>query len=383
MSENLQVFAGPGAYDIIKDEGLSPESISVVAGAAGGPKWLVLYGLDKAIFSHWLTDIKGPVYLIGSSIGAWRFAAIVQGVQKGMEAYDIFKEAYIEQTYSGKPTSVEVSREAMRILAQYLDDNGVDDALNHPFLRLNVLAVRSRFPVSMESKYPLTLGVFSAGLLNAVSKKTQRFFFARTLFYDPRNLPPFFRRTEDTRESFDRNYIPTYKVALTPENIREVVLASGSIPVVMEGVNNIPGAPPGLYRDGGLIDYHIDIPYGEIYHDPEDEDSRTSKKRKIILFPHYMERIIPGWLDKRLTWRKPDPANMEDVVLICPSRSFVKNLRYAKIPDRMDFERFVGRDRERIAYWRRVVDESLRLGDEFLEMLETGNIKNRVKRLEL
>lgn len=36
-------------------------------------------------------------------------------------------------------------------------------------------------------------------------------------------------------------------------------MASGSIAVVMEGVRNIGGVPEGIYRDGGVTDYHFDI----------------------------------------------------------------------------------------------------------------------------
>ncbi len=36
------VKAGSQALEIIRDEGLRPERVRVVAGAAGGPKWLVL-----------------------------------------------------------------------------------------------------------------------------------------------------------------------------------------------------------------------------------------------------------------------------------------------------------------------------------------------------
>ena len=36
-------------------------------------------------------------------------------------------------------------------------------------------------------------------------------------------------------------------------------MASGSIPIVMKRVRNISCAPKGIYRDGGLIDYHFDL----------------------------------------------------------------------------------------------------------------------------
>ncbi len=133
----------------------------------------------------------------------------------------------------------------------------------------------------------------------------------------------------------------------------------------MSGVKNIPGAYKGVYRDGGVIDYHMDIPFME-----DDE--------KIVLFPHYMDRIIPGWFDKNLSYRKPCAANMDNVVLVSPSSEFVKTLPYGKIPDRKDFLLFKGRDNERIAYWNDVVSASVCLGEEFLELVENGKIKEQL-----
>ena len=50
MADHLTLFAGKKALEIIRGEGLQPERISAVASAAGGPKWLVLSRLDRALF---------------------------------------------------------------------------------------------------------------------------------------------------------------------------------------------------------------------------------------------------------------------------------------------------------------------------------------------
>jgi len=71
----LCLYAGKKAYSHIRSSGLSPSDIKVMAGAAGGPKWLVLHGMDQFLFGDWLPQTNNPVHLIGSSIGAWRYAA--------------------------------------------------------------------------------------------------------------------------------------------------------------------------------------------------------------------------------------------------------------------------------------------------------------------
>ena len=60
MAENLTLFAGKTALGIIRDEGLDPRRISIVASAAGGPKWLVLNGLDRALFGAFFQGRTAP-----------------------------------------------------------------------------------------------------------------------------------------------------------------------------------------------------------------------------------------------------------------------------------------------------------------------------------
>ncbi|MBW2366239.1 MAG: hypothetical protein JRF25_14770 [Deltaproteobacteria bacterium] len=182
-----------------------------------------------------------------------------------------------------------------------------------------------------------------------------KYFFERALFYDPRHLPPF----------FNMDQFPITKTPLSKDNIKQALLASGSIPLVMSGVKNIPQALQGMYRDGGILDYHPDLPF--------------TKDDGIVLFPHYMDRIIPGWMDKKLPWRKPSRLNMNNVVLVSPSRKFIERLPYNKIPDRNDFYLFKGRQRDRISYWNSVVKQSKLLGDEFLDTVQSGKIRELVR----
>ena len=349
----LSMYAGPRAIKLIREQGLKPDMVDVVAGAAGGPKWLVLCGLDKAIFSSWLMDRTRPVHLIGSSVGSWRFAALAQG----MEAYGRFIEAYFSQQYKTVPTARMVSAEIGKILDAYLDEEGIKRLLAHPFARLNCLATRCSWPGSVDVKFMVMLSMVLAGLLNLVSRRLLRLFFSRTLYYDGRDLPPFFHM-----EGF-----PMQQVKLTKANVHDAVLASGSMPVIMEGIKDIPGAAPGMYRDAGIIDYHLDIPF---------------KSDSIVLYPHYMERIITGWFDKLLSWRRPAAKNMENVVLLCPGKAFVDMLPGRKIPSREDFREYWNRDTERIAFWDKVVKASAVLGEEFLEAVHKGTIVNYLRPIE-
>ncbi len=354
MKDHLLIRAGRKALTRLREGGLDREAVDVVAGAAGGPKWLVLNGLDRAVFSSWLTSSAHPVFLVGSSIGAWRFAAIAQGMESG--AYDRFEHAYLEQHYTPFPPAAEVTEGSIRVLDAFMDKSGGKAALGLAFFRLSMLAVRCTGLFSKDQRLTLGPAMILAWLVNSLSRPALKHFFSRTLFYDPRDLPPF----------HGMDAFPIQKVPLTAGNVKDALLASGSIPLVMEGVKDPAGASQGTYRDGGIIDYHLDIPFNS---------------RGIVLFLHYTDRITPGWLDKMLSWRRPSSVNMEDVVMVCPSKAFVESLPYAKIPDRNDFISFRSRDRDRVAYWGQVVTKSRILGEEFMELVSGRGIMDRVQPL--
>jgi len=353
-TENLVFLAGKKAFSKIREEGLRPEMVKVIAGAAGGPKWLVLNHLDRVMFSSWIKNRKKPLFLLGSSIGAWRFAAASQNNHK--KAIDRFQAAYLDQRYSSNPGPEEVTLETIRIMDGFIDDSKISEILQHPYMRLNIMAVRSKWAVSSDKKLFLASGLLAAMLFNTIGRKLLRFFFERALFYDERTLPPFW-----TMDGF-----PIRKIPVKANNIKKALLASGSIPIIMSGVDNIAHAPKGTYRDGGVIDYHMDIPF-------------LGKEEGIVLFPHYKDRIIPGWLDKKLFWRKPSLSNMDHVLLIAPSETFIERLPRKKIPDRNDFWHFKGRDADRIKCWKKVIKKSERLGHEFLEAVETGKIRELIR----
>lgn len=368
MSNNLLIYAGKDAFSQIQEKGLNPESIAVVAGAAGGPKWLILDGLDRAIFFNWFKSSMGQnqiIHLVGASIGAWRFAAVSQDDGKGSDkvAHDILRDAYIRQSYTAYPsgpTALDVTNEGIKILDAYLGNGGINRILTNKHMRLSVLTNRSSGPFVYDKKYLLPLSMLVCAIANAFSRSSLRLFFERTLFHDPRDLPPFFN-IYDT--------VPTEKIPLTSNNLKKVILATGSIPLVMEGIDKIPDTPPGTYYDGGIVDYHVNIPYGPFEH-PD---------RKIVLFPHYLHRIIPGWFDKRHPFRKPKSESLKNVLMLCPSPEFVERLPYGKLPDRRDFRRFKDDESGRIKYWEKVVRESQILGDEFLEIVKKDNIRDIVR----
>jgi len=352
---NLVVKAGPRAREILRDQGLSLDRIRVLAGASGGPKWLVLSGMDL-VLARLLKNRTRDLLCIGSSIGSWRLAALAQEDNEG--AVWAFEDLYIRQSYRGKPSANEVTAESRRIAAAYISDEDIPFMLRHPVMKLAFLAARSRWPGSSERFVPQSAHLAAAFAANLIARPLLSVFFERTLFHAP---------------GFDTGIIgadafPVRPVELTERNFRDAVLASGSIPLVMEGMRDNPDTPPGTYRDGGVIDYHVNLPFAV----GDDE---------LVFMPHFFEHITPGWFDKSIRRRRNASRNLENTVLVAPSPQFVASLPGGKIPDRTDFKVFVNRNEERIRAWREVVERSRILGTELGELFSAPPSKITVQPL--
>lgn len=347
---NLVFRAGPTAFDTVRRHGFAAERIGTIAGASGGAKWLSLSQLDRVILDKIVPRLDGPVHLLGTSIGAWRFACYAQS--DPLAAIERFEEAYIEQSYSAAPDIHEITAKSREILAVVLGDHGIEEILSHPLLRSHVLAVRARHIAASEQRALLAASLALAAGLNAISRRTLGWFFERALFFDARDLPPF----------FDLQGMPLQRVMLKRNNLEDAIVATGSIPLVISGVRDIEGAQPGTYRDGGVIDYHLDLP--------------TSDPQRLTLYPHFYPRIVPGWFDKKISWRRPDPRNVDRTILISPSEEFAASLPNGKIPDRTDFRAFTPASRVRL--WREVVAACECLAEELDDVLESGKLEARL-----
>ncbi|MFN8574786.1 MAG: patatin-like phospholipase family protein [Gemmatimonadaceae bacterium] len=351
MPALLTLRAGPDALKRIRSRGLTAADIDILPGASGGAKWLVLGGLDRYLFGEFLQVPRArPLHLIGSSIGSWRMACLAQ--RDPVAALARGHHAYIyEQRYSRKPSPEEVTRVLTRALDLLLGDQGVQEILTHPWARLHIITAAARGLLASDHRLPLTTGLLFTILGNLVGRHRLARRLERVIFDAAGDGSPF-RALAD---------LPTSHQRLTPDNVRAALLASGSIPLLMQGVR-IPNDPDRLYWDGGILDYHPDLDFGS--------------GDGLVLYPHFYEHVIPGWFDKSLPWRRASGDNFRRALLIAPSAAFVNALPGGKIPDRQDFYDFP--DAERMARWQQVLDASVQLGDELRELVLTGKLADRV-----
>ena len=291
--------------------------------------------------------------MLGSSIGAWRFAAALSHSDP-MKGLALFKEAYFSQKYEGKPPPGSVSDTAVRLMREFLNEETISHMLNHPYGRLRFILARCKGPLKREERWSQGLGLIAAAGLNIVHRALLRMMFERVIMEDVR----------DQRILFEESPFSTHRAALTPENLENALLATGSIPMVLAGVDKIAGAPKGMYRDGGLLDYHMVNNY-------------QLKDGEMVLLPHFFQTAKPGWFDKSLPYRKPSRAARKHMLFICPSESFIHQLPGGKVPDRKDFGLFDFQERN--ARWQKAYDLSRSLGEDLAELIYSGRIRNEVK----
>lgn len=347
----LTLRAGRRARHLLAERGLSAADVCALPGAAGGPKALGIAGLDKAVFG-WLAGAPRERELVGASIGGWRFACAMQ--PDAPAAFDRLVERYAGERFGTRIDVPRFTRQTRAILDDVLGPDGKARLLDHPLYRLTLLLVRCRALTRHEPRPLLIAGMGAAAALNTVSRPLLRHAFSRVLCHDARSALRF--APDDA--------IPTERVPLSAANVDAALLGTVAIPGIVAGTP-LPGARDGVYRDGGLADYHIDFPFQRL--------------DGITLYPHFTDRIVPGWFDKFLPWRRASAAQQANTLLLAPARDYLARLKLGHLPDRRDFKTYAGRDAERERLWRAAAAESERLGDAFLELVESGRIADAVR----
>lgn len=351
MDSPITIRLGARARQRIASEGLQASDIAIIPAAAGGPKGLILNGIDKWLFGEWLPSAPRPRALIGASIGSWRMAATA--LHDPVAGHKRLAHHYTHQTYPDKVDAAYVSRACRGLLEEVLD-GGAAEPLSNPNYHLSIITARGIGLLGRTGgvKSREMLGFIGAATSNMLSRSRLASSMERVIFHDARDSMHWLR------ERFD-HFAPTF-VPLSEANIRDALLASGSIPLVLEAVNDIPGAPQGAYWDGGLVDYHLHLPYQR---DPG-----------LVLYPHFADYLVPGWLDKSMSWRRARGEALDNLILVSPSPSFVNRLPNRKLPDRSDFKRYGQNHQARFRDWTFAVTESERMAEAFARWAEKPDL---------
>ncbi len=333
MTKYLHIKAGKNIYERLMDKGLRVEDISVFAGAAGGPKWIPLYHLDKYLMQHFLKNHEQTIDFYGTSIGAWRSLAYV--LPKPVEALDRLAETYINQRYSIEPSWTEVSAGCYQIVEQTLNDKH-EVILNPQKRRLHIGVTSASFEALQMSEKQLKRKFLNIAIRQITRRKSTNRLIQRVTY-------------SNTNSILNDDGIAARHFPLSEENLLPALQASGAIPMIMNPVR-IDGVD---CWDGGIVDYHLDLKY------------RTDG---VVFQPHFFSYIKPGWFDKYTRFRFS--KHHHNTLLLYPSDEFVRLLPNQKLTETKDFYTYMNDTDKRIEVWLKAKELGRLLAEDFERLLD-------------
>lgn len=344
----FRCLIGSEARRQLEASGCSPDAFRLLLAASGGPRWLGLVGIDRALtrFLRGRSPQAPRLPLLGSSSGAWRVAAMCS--DDDGTAYDELEEEYISQRYEGKPKPDFVSAHCRQYLTRIFTPERLEHAIHRSPFQMNFST--AIFRRERLSKARMIAAIAGLPFLNAVDRRWMGYLVQRGLFtagHGPDDSPLKGQPAWD-------NY-PTRTIPLDATNFVPGLLASGSIPFVLAGESAIPGAGRGHHVDGGLLDYHFEVETGGP-----------------VLYPHFSADPLPGWMDRFPPYRRLSRSARSHLCLILPSEEQLSHYPGNFYPGRVDF--YQHSNDERIARWRATVKANGPLEKELAACLEAGDL---------
>ena len=342
----IRVRAGKDVLPRVRDTGITPRTIRLVAGSATGPRWCAFAGVDDAVAHGALPGSDDrKIILTGASAGAWRMAALSSSDPPG--ALRAFREAYIHMHFHANESPFDRRETLYRAVRSFLSPESVRLLPSHPQYELCFhTAQLGSFPGNPNAA--LSFAGFAAAMAaNFISPRFQSLFWRGVAF-----------ETLESRLSPVRRLANWTSAPLTDKNIIHVLVASGAVPLKVAGVRNIPSAPRGVYCDGGLADY--------IWN------------REPFLYPgeaalllHHGGPLYPTWLDKKAGRLKSRLRDLSRLITVSPGPELIATLPEGRLPDRQDWIRFAKAPEERIRRWKACIQISSILQDLFYELMDT------------
>ena len=327
----LKIKAGKQAHSRILEQGLTSEIVSAFSAAAGGPKWIILYELDKYLMEEFFVGHRHTIHFLGGSIGAWRSMCYLLDDQ--LEAISRLKEGYLNQRYDPPFSPQIVSDTVHKIIVDALGEKGTESILSNRKRKLHISTSKAHFTSIGKGDLTLKSRFAMVALGNLIHRRSMNFHLSRH-FFSTSEKPII--GSDGIRSQFS---------SLNESNLMPALRASGAIPVSMVPII-INGQE---HWDGGIVDYHLDMKYQNI--------------NGVVLYPHFLPYIRPGWFDK---WTKIRYSkHHENTVLVYPSKLFIDQLPDRQLTSLQDFYTYKNDQDLRIKKWYQAADLGKYLVEDF------------------
>ena len=323
MPRYLEYRAGPRALARMRD-GFSAADVRTLIAPATGPKWLVSAGFDRALVRGGVLAHGAPVLLAGASAGAWR--AIVMSCRDPLAAHERLLEEYVTKVFTRAHTPEQIGDDYRATLARVISRADAEHALSHPYLRARA----------------------ARGARQGLGRRARRGAEARARRGRGRaRVRAATRRCSSSRRCSRRRTCRAQWLAragtrhaeLTADNLHDVALASGSVPMYM--------APVALARRRRRA-----LPRRRAQRLPRAQVARRRRRRSRCSSVTSAASFRRGSTSTFRGARRRAHVT-DNLLLVYPSAEFLELLPDRQVPSREDFTRFLARPAERIARWRR------------------------------
>lgn len=320
----------------LKTRGL--DYFKVFFAPASGPRCFVTMGFDQQFAKLFASgSVKDTKWLVGASMGAVRISALIGTIISGKDLTSEVKEHFTQMYYKVGDTPASLSRMMSGLFEKCAPKDLVNDIVHHPQLHLAVMvtAIAPSYRKYPDWKLKVLFGAHF--LVNIITQRLLGTLYNRLCFYSGPTPPPFMTDCPDIQ------FIP-----LTTENFFDVMRATTCIPCVSERCTYIEGAGEGLYMDGGISDFMLNV----CIRDPT---------YSALLLNDLSEKVKQSFFDRYLPYRNTPNAFFENCSIIWPSYVFINSMVPKALPCSLDW--FVGRyiknPEERMYFWRNCYNVSV------------------------
>ena len=179
----LSITAGKTAFKALQNNGWNPAQFSALIGASGGAKLLGIAHLDRFLFGDYLQRSNHRMSLYGSSIGAWRHAALAG--PNALEAIGELQYRYLNQDWdeNDKRSRTEI----VDSLCQWVVDGVLDkqqavSICSNPRFTTHIVTARGRGLNSYRRPIGVGAGMVLGAIGNFFSRECLSLFFQRVVF---------------------------------------------------------------------------------------------------------------------------------------------------------------------------------------------------------
>jgi hypothetical protein len=306
---------------------------------AAGPRAFVSSGFEASLASSYLSNnIKSEKWLIGGSTGGLRALAFVNSLLLKQDLACKIKDHYCEMYYKHGFTSDKLHAMMLEMFDSVCPNDVLKEALEHDTFKVAILVSELRYPFSLLPVILLRPFLAIVVLLHLVLPSLiETLFFKRLCFYSGHS-PPSFLGLEDSVEF----------CKLTINNCQQVLHATTSMPLISKTCTFIKGKGPGVYFDGGITDYYLNM--------------KINGANGLLLGDlHPTSPIYRSALDLFVPWRRHLPDEyFEHVSVIRPTENFLKSLEPRSLPSVRDWfsKEYIKYPEKRKDSWNLVYDLS-------------------------